>query len=58
MSLEGGYDQASLGRSVVAVLQALRGRREDELIDRAAGAPLAAEVERAMVTAGNYWELA
>ncbi|MCB2228945.1 MAG: histone deacetylase [Desulfarculaceae bacterium] len=58
MTLEGGYDQASLGRSVVAVLKALRGHREDELIDRAAGANLAAEVERAMLTVGQHWELA
>ena len=57
MTLEGGYAQAALGRSVVAVLQALSGRREDEILDRAAGANTAAEVERAMLTAGAYWDL-
>ncbi|MCF8032626.1 MAG: histone deacetylase [Desulfarculaceae bacterium] len=58
MALEGGYNQAALGRAVVAVLRALNGSREDELIDQAAGADMPAEVERAMQTAGNFWRLA
>ncbi len=57
LTLEGGYNQAALGRSVVACLQALDGRREDELIDRALGADTPAEVERGMKAAGNFWEL-
>jgi len=57
LALEGGYNQAALGRSVVAVLQALNGRREDELIDQAAGSGSNADLERAMQAAGAFWEL-
>jgi len=42
---------------VVACLQALDGRREEGLVDQAAGAPLIAEVERSMEAAGAFWEL-
>ncbi|MFH2126037.1 MAG: histone deacetylase [Pseudomonadota bacterium] len=57
-SLEGGYNQAALGRSVVAVLAALAGqRREDELIAQAAATDPITWVDRAMEAAKHYWKL-
>lgn len=58
LSLEGGYNQAALGRSVVAVLGVLAGqRREDQLIAKAGDAEPAAEVVRAREVAGHFWDL-
>jgi len=57
LSLEGGYDLAALARSVVAVLEALEGQRQDALIAQAAQAELSPSVAKARQMAQNYWPL-
>ncbi len=57
-ALEGGYNQAALGRSVVAVLATLAGqRREDQLLARAAEIPPITWIDRAVDAAHHYWQL-
>ncbi|MBU1275055.1 MAG: histone deacetylase [Proteobacteria bacterium] len=57
-ALEGGYNQAALGRSVVAVLGALAGqRREDQLMAVASDTETIAEVAKAREVAGRFWDL-
>lgn len=57
LALEGGYNQAALARSVVAVLEALNGRREDVLLDQALRAPLVGSVLKAREAASAHWSL-
>jgi acetoin utilization deacetylase AcuC-like enzyme len=58
MTLEGGYDVMALGRSVVAVLEALTGSLQaDELRREAADACGPASLIDARNLAGKYWEL-
>ncbi len=57
MALEGGYNQAALARSVVAVCEALGGRREDVILDQALRAPLVGSVAKARETASAHWSL-
>ncbi|BEQ15370.1 histone deacetylase family protein [Desulfoferula mesophila] len=57
-SLEGGYNQAALARSVVAVLDALAGgRREEALIAQAAQTDPVIWVQQAREAAKHYWKL-
>ncbi|MEW5911145.1 MAG: histone deacetylase [Thermodesulfobacteriota bacterium] len=56
-ALEGGYDLGALSRSVVSVLGALEGQRQDALIAQASRQELAPSVAKARQMALNYWSL-
>ena len=58
MSLEGGYNPQALGRSVVAVLEALEGSDQaEELRQQARGHHAPPVLTDALNLAGRYWKL-